>query len=156
MTRLPSADDAEGWTERFLKYQALQRAAQRRRDIPAANRHVDKVTEALGVLAASREGRQRLEGLIAHPDPSTRGRAASEVIAWAPERAIPVLAKLLYEPQDPEAVAFEKVGVSLEAQNALAQYFGLPMHDVRELPDRLADMGIDLPEKFARLLKWEF
>ena len=156
MTRLPSAGDIEGWTKRFLKYQALQRAAMRRRDIPAANRHIDKITEALDMLSASRGGRSRLEQLVEHPDPSTRGRAASEVIEWAPEQAVPVLAKLLYEPQDPDAVAFEKVGVSLEARTALTEYFGLPRFDARELPGRLSDMGIELPERTVRLLKWEF
>mgnify|MGYP003315288440 CR=1 FL=1 len=62
MTPKPSVGDAEGWTRRFLKYQALQVAAQRRGDIPAANRHVEKVTEALDVLAKTGlEGRMASE-----------------------------------------------------------------------------------------------
>lgn len=156
MTSIPSAGDAAGWTQRFLKYQALEVAAKRRRDIPAANRHVEKVTEALAALAASGiEGRSTLEKLIQDPDPSIRGRSASEVINWDPDRAIPVLARLLHEPLDPESASSEAVIVRLEARHALLRYFGLDIFDPTELPDRLAAMGIDLPEKTARQLRRE-
>jgi len=140
--------------QRLLKYQALEQAAMRRRDIPAANRHVEQITRALRTLSGSPLGRQRLEGLLDHPDPSTRGRAASEIIQWVPERAVPVLAKLLYEPQDPAAAAFEKVGVSLEAQKALTGYFGLPWHDPRGLVEKLAAAGSALPEEFVERRRW--
>lgn len=141
--------------QRLSKYQALQRAAMRRRDIPAANRYIDEITRALRTLSGSPLGRQALEGLLDHPDPSTRGRAASKAIEWAPERAVPVLAKLLYEPQDPAAAAFEKVGVSLEAQKSLAEYFGLPWHDPRGLVEKLAAAGSALPGEFVERMRWK-
>jgi hypothetical protein len=154
MTSIPSAGDAAAWTARFLKYQALEVAAQRRRDIPAANRHVEKVTEALAALAAAgMQGRSTLEKFLKDPDPSIRGRSASEVIAWDPDRAIPVLARLLHEPLDPESASSEAVLVRLEARFALLRYFGLDILDPTELPDRLAAMGIDLPEDTVRRLR---
>ncbi|GAB4356947.1 MAG: hypothetical protein Kow0026_16980 [Oricola sp.] len=77
MARLPRAGDAEGWTKRFLKYQSLQIAAQHRRDIPAANRHVEKVSEALNApAAAGPEGREVPERPMDDHGPSSRGRAA--------------------------------------------------------------------------------
>ena len=156
MKPLPSAGDAEGWTQRFLKYQALEVAAQRRNDIPAANRHVEKVTEALNALArAGKEGRDTLERLMQDSDPSTRGRAARRVMEWDPDRAIPVLSRLLYEPLDSNSVAVEAVIIRREARFALLQYFGLDMFDPTELPDRLSAMGIALPEKTARRLRRE-
>jgi len=156
MTSIPSAGDAERWAERFLKYQALQADAQRRNDIPAANRHVEKVTESLDALAKSgNEGRDLLEKLMGDADPSTRGRAARRVMEWDPDRAIPVLARLLYEPRNPEASAVEAVITREEAEFALLKHFGLDMFDPMELPDRLASMGITLPEKTAHRLRRE-
>jgi hypothetical protein len=153
---MTSAGDAERWTERFLKYQKLQADAQRRNDIPAANRHVEKVTEALDALAKDGpEGRDALERLIGDPDPSTRGRAARRVLEWDPDRAIPVLAHLLHEPLDPKSASVEAVVIRREARFALQKYFGLDMFDPTELPDRLAAMGITLPEKTARRLRRE-
>lgn len=156
MTSLPSTGDVEGWTKRFLKYQNLQAAAQRRRDIPAANRHVEKVTEALNALvAAGLGGREVLEWLMDDPDPSTRGRAARRVLAWDPDRAMPVLAKLLHEPLDPDSAAVEAVLIRTEARHALLDHFGLDLLDPTELPDRLAAMGIELPGKIARRMRRE-
>ncbi|WP_223478066.1 hypothetical protein [Oricola indica] len=156
MTPKPSVGDAEGWTRRFLKYQALQVAAQRRGDIPAANRHVEKVTEALDVLAKTGlDGRMALERLMNDTDPSTRGRAARRVMEWDPDRAIPVLARLLYEQSDPQSVSVEAVLIVREARYALQKYFGLDLFDPTELPDRLAAMGITLPEKTSRGLRRE-
>lgn len=142
--------------KRFLKYQKLEVVAQRRNDIPAANRHVEKVTEALNALAeAGKAGRELLERLMNDPDPSTRGRAARRVMEWDPDRAIPLLAKLLYEPLDPESVSVEAVIIRREARFALQHYFGLDMFDPTELPDRLAAMGIELPDDLARRLRRE-
>lgn len=156
MTSIPSAGDAERWAERFLEYQTLQADAQRRNDIPAANRHVKKVTESLDALAKSgKEGRDLLEKLMGDDDPSIRGRAARRVMEWDPDRAIPVLARLLYEQLHFESASVERVIIRTEAEHALLKYFGLDMFDPTELPDRLVAMGIDLPEETARRLRRE-
>ncbi|QKV17710.1 hypothetical protein [Oricola thermophila] len=156
MARKPSAGDIDGWLKRFRKYQALETAAQRRRDIPVANRHVEKVTEALNALAASGpEGREVLERLMDDPDPSTRGRAARRVLAWDPDRAIPVLVRLLDVECAPPMVSVEAIVIEREAQFALLDHFGLDILDPTELPGRLAAMGIELPEKIARKMRWE-
>ena len=152
----PSGGDIARWTESFRRHQALEAAALRRRDIPAANRHAEMAGAALRALSeAGVEGRSALEELMQDADPSTRGRAASEVISWDPNRAIPVLARLLHEQRAPESVSVETVGTQLEAQHALQDYFGLDLFDARELPGRLSQMGIDLPEKTARRLRRE-
>jgi len=156
MTSIHSAGDAERLIERFLKYQTLQANAQRRNDIPAANRHVEKVTESLDALAKSgKEGRTLLEKLMRDTDPSIRGRAARRVMEWDPDRAIPVLAHLLFESFGPPRVPVEIVNIRLEAEHALLKYFGLDMFDPTELPDRLAAMGIELPDDLARRLRRE-
>lgn len=156
MTSIPSVGDTERWTERFLKYQTLQADAQRRNDIPAANRHVEKVTEALDALAKSgKEGRDQLEKLLEDSDPSIRGRAARRVLKWNPERAVPVLVRLLFERFGPPRVPVESVGIRTEAEHALLNYFGLDIFDPTELPDRLAAMGVALPDEVARRLRRE-
>lgn len=156
MNSTPSVGDIQAWNKRFQKYQSLEAAAMRRRDIPAANRHVEKVTVALDALANSgAEGKAVLEELMRNADPSIRGRAARRVIGWDPDRAAPVLARLLHEPLDPQSASAEAVSIRIEAEHALLQHFGLDIFDPRKLPDRLAAMGIKLPEKTARKLKWE-
>lgn len=96
-----------------------------------------------------------LERLMNDTDPSTRGRAARRVMEWDPDRAIPVLARLLYEQSDPQSVSVEAVLIVREARFALQKFFGLDLFDPTELPDRLAAMGITLPEKTSRGLRRE-
>ena len=151
-----SPDDVEGWTSRFLDVQALENAAKKRRDISAANRYFDKVSEALDALAdAGEAGRNKLEQLMQDSNPSTRGRAARRVLEWDPDLAIPVLAKLLYEKFGPEIIPFHAVTIGIEAQSALTDYFGLDMFDPIELPGRLSALGIELPSDVARRLRRE-
>lgn len=154
MPRLPSIDDVDGWTARLLKYQALEAAAERRGDRRAANRHVDKLVEALDNLELSgTEGPARLEALLSDTRPRIRGLAAGRVLDWKPALAIPVLARLMHEPLDPDSVSTERVGIRMEAEYDLAAHFGLPFADNRQLPDRLADLGIQLPAKTVQMLK---
>lgn len=156
MTLRRSAGEPQALMTRFEKYQALENAAKRRRDIPAANRYFDKVSEALDALVdAGEAGRNKLEQLMQDSNPSTRGRAARRVLEWDPDRAIPVLARLLYEKFGSEIIPFHAVTIEIEAQSALTDYFGLDMFDPVELPGRLSALGIELPKDLARRLRRE-
>lgn len=116
MTLRRSAGEPQALMARFEKFQTLENAAKRRRDIPAANRYFDKVSEALDALVdAGEAGRNKLEQLMQDSNPSTRGRAARRVLGWDPDRAISVLAKLLHEEFGPEITPFHAVTIETEA-----------------------------------------
>ena len=141
--------------ETLLENHSLWQGAIRRDDIPAANGYALWMTRAIRALRETETGRSELEGLLKDPRPNLRLWAAGSVAAWAPDIAVPVLARLLYEPLDKDAVPQEDVGIRMNAQGYLARHFGLHPSDLRELPGRLADMGIALPEETARQLRWE-
>jgi len=139
----------------LLENQAHWEQAIRKDDVPTANRYALRMTHAVWRLRETEAGRAELEKLLTHPKPNLRLWAAGSVEAWAPDLAVPVLAKLLYEPLEEDGGAIEDVGIRMNAQGYLARHFGLHPSDLRELPERIADMGIDLPEETMRELRWE-
>ncbi|MAS03447.1 MAG: hypothetical protein CL534_01895 [Ahrensia sp.] len=141
--------------ELLLESQTHWERAIRKDDVPTANRYALRMTHAVRRLRETEAGRTELEKLLTHPKPNLRLWAAGSVEAWAPDLAVPVLARLLYEPLEKDGGAIEDVGIRMNAQGYLAEHFGLHPSDLRELPRRLADMGIDLPEETARQLRWE-
>lgn len=100
------------------------------------------------------EGRAAMEELQQHPSPQLRYAASSAVIEWAPEKAIPVLARLLHEPFEEDMEPWEEVSVRTQACMPLAEYFGYHPSNWSELPEQLAEFGIDLPVETVRLLHW--
>ena len=155
MTRLPSHDDVAADISRLLENQTHWERAIRRDDVPTANKHALRMTHAVWRLRETEAGRTELEKLLTHSKPNIRLWAAGAAEAWAPDLAVPVLARLLYEPLEKDGGAIEDVGIRMNAKAYLARHFGLHPSDLRELPGRLADMGIDLPEETARRLRWE-
>lgn len=141
--------------ESLLRSQSLWENAIRKTDIPTANKHALRMTHIVRALRETEAGRLELEKLLTNPKPNIRLWAAGSASAWAPDIAVPVLAKLLYERLEKEASLQEEVGIRINAKGYLARYFGLHPADLRELPDRLANMGISLPEDTARGLRWE-
>lgn len=141
--------------ESLLENQLLWEAAIRKPDIPTANKYALRMTHIVRALRETEDGRLALEKLLRHSKPNIRLWAAGSVAEWNPDAAVPVLAKLLHEPLEKEASAQEGVGIVIDAQGYLAHCFGLHPADLRELPGRLADMGIGLPEDTSRRLRWE-
>jgi len=139
----------------LLENQMFWEKAIRRDDVPSANKYALRMTHAVRRLRETEAGRSELDKLLTHSKPNIRLWAAGSAEAWAPDLAVPVLARLLYEPLEKDGGAIEDVGIRMNAKAYLAQHFGLHPSDLRELPGRLADMGIDLPDETARRLLWE-
>lgn len=139
----------------LLDNQTRWEHAIRKADIPTANKHALRMTHAVRALRESESGRSELEKLLANSKPNLRLWAAGSVLEWAPDIAVPVLAKLLYELLERDSTPQEDVSIQMNAEGYLARYFGLHPSDTREMPGRLAAMGIELPEKTARQLRRE-
>jgi len=150
-TRIPAMKDVKT----LLENQMFWEKAIRRDDVPSANKYALRMTHAVRRLRETEAGRSELDKLLTHSKPNIRLWAAGSAEAWAPDLAVPVLARLLYEPLEKDGGAIEDVGIRMNAKAYLAQHFGLHPSDLRELPGRLADMGIDLPDETARRLLWE-
>lgn len=125
--------------------QNMHRLAVRRDDIRAVNRHIERVWGVLDALAETAEGRSGLERLLAHPDAYTRLRAAEAVMAWAPEAAIPVLGRLLFEDLGPESSAAERIDIRTAAKDTLYDHFDITSWDRNDLIEPLKAYGVDLP-----------
>jgi len=140
--------------DEILRIHSSWRKARRRKDRKRAQQFADRFEQLAGELMQSAEGRAGLEGLLQDPSPQLRYAASSAVIEWAPEKAIPVLARLIYEPFDEEMEPWEEASVRTQACMPLAYYFGYHPSDWTELPERLAEYGIELPEETVRILNW--
>ena len=111
------------------------RDAYRAGDVPAHNRwwrREDRVARLL--IDRGQGGRAALEELLAHPVPSVRAGAASYVLRWAANTAVPVLEELLqWAKQDPERGGFtEAFQVLMDTKGLLAQHYGVNVLDVEE------------------------
>jgi hypothetical protein len=107
----------------------------------------------LNALVISEEGRTALENMLSDDSPGLRLGVAAKVVNWAPDKAIPILARLLYEDFDPVVAPWEGAGVRMNARLLLMEYFGLD--EPMPLPIRLADMGLQLPKWLSRELSRE-
>lgn len=140
--------------DEILRIHSSWKKARRRRDRKRTQVLAERFEQLAGDLMESAEGRAAMEGLLQNPSPQLRYAASTAVIEWAPEKAIPILARLIYEPFDEEMEPWEEVSVRTRACMPLAYHFGYHPSNWSELPERLAEHGIDLPEETVRLLHW--
>jgi hypothetical protein len=143
MKSIAADPDIERLVERLLRYQQLEIAAMEREDVSAGNRHFDKLHSALTQLAKTSSGRDALEHLLDHDTPEVRLRAAGQIMAWAPNKAIPVLGHLIAEwrPKDRNK---GYVAVRTEAKGWLYDHFGIKDFDQNKLIEPLKAYGIEL------------
>lgn len=154
MTRQISRMSIRELLERVYKYQELYQAAVRQEDVPTANRHILRVSESVDALAALiPEGREALESLLTHPDAYLRLRAAGSVIGWSPEKAIPVLGRLLSEDLGPKLSPDERLDIRTEAKGWLYEHFGIHSYNRNDLIEPLRAYGVDLP--YRDYTKWQ-
>src|SRR5688572_15515076 len=102
-------------------------------NVPAHNRWWRRSDRAARKLIERGEnGKDAVEALLSHAEPSVRLGAASYVLDWAPSRAIPVLEDLLiWAKQDRSGDIFgEALQVILDVHGLLAQYYGISVLDV--------------------------
>jgi hypothetical protein len=144
----------ENRIDEILRIHQSWRKARRRGDSKRREELADRFEILARELMGTAEGRAALEELQQNPSPQLRYSASSAVIEWAPEKAIPVLARLLYEPFDEDMEPWEEVSVRTQACMPLAEYFGYHPSNWSELPERLAEYGIDLPKETVRMLHW--
>jgi len=138
----------------ILRNHESWKKAHRRGDRKRVQELRDRFEQAAGELMKTAEGRAAMEGLLKNPSSRLRYAVSTAVIEWAPAKAIPVLARLIHEPFDEEMEPWEEVSVRTYACMPLAEHFGYHPSNWSELPERLAKMGIDLPEETVRLLHW--
>jgi hypothetical protein len=102
-------------------------------DIPAHNRWFRRSDRAAQKLIDRGEnGKGTLEALLGHAQPIVRLAAASYVLKWAPDRAIPVLEDLLiWAKRDRSGDIFgEALQVILNVHGLLAKHYGISVLDV--------------------------
>lgn len=145
MTQAISNLPVEALVEGFAKHQGLQQSAIRGQDIPAANRHFTRMKTYADALARTLPGRNALERLLNSPSPFIRLRAAHRVLTWAPDRAIPVLGRLLVDPFEPPLSPQERIELKLGAKETLFEHFDIRDFDQNKLIDPLRAFGVDLP-----------
>ncbi|WP_011580268.1 MULTISPECIES: hypothetical protein [Chelativorans] len=154
MTRQNFSISVSDLLERFHKHQELYRLAVRRQDVPTANRHILKASEYLNALAAlNPAGRETIETLLTHPDAYLRLRAAGSVLSWSPEKAIPVLGRLLFEDLGPTRSPDERLDIRTEAKGWLYKHFGIRSFDRNDLIEPLRAYGVELP--YRDHAKWQ-
>lgn len=144
MTSITSDTPVDELVAILMKYQRLQVEAMEREDVRAGNRHFDRLSAALKQLAKTSPGRDALEQLLQDEMPEIRLRAAETMMAWDPERAIPVLGRLVayWRPKDPLK---GYVAVADEAAGWLYDHFGITDYDQNKLIEPLRRYGIELP-----------
>ncbi len=102
-------------------------------NVPAHNRWFRRSDRAARQLIDRGEnGKDALDALLGHAEPSVRLGAASYVLDWAPARAIPVLEDLLiWAKQDRSGDIFgEAIQVIVDVHVLLAQQYGISVLDV--------------------------
>ncbi|KXF78243.1 hypothetical protein ATN84_00060 [Paramesorhizobium deserti] len=141
----------EQWTEEFVRRLQKQTQADRAENIPAYNRLHKKIVEALTAIEnAGSPGREVLEELMEHEMPQVRLWAAGRVIQWNPDRAIPVLGRLLIEKLPEESAPVERMSIRGTASSHLEKFFGITNFDRNELIEPLKAYGIDVPRQTER------
>ena len=102
-------------------------------NVPAHNRWFRRSDRAAQKLIERGEnGKGTLEALLGHAEPIVRLAAASYVLKWAPDRAIPVLEDLLiWAKRDRSRDIFgEAFQVIHNVHGLLAQHYGISFRDV--------------------------
>lgn len=145
MTPISSDMPADALLKLLFKYQELYRQAVRRTDVPAANRHTQKVSAVASALAATPKEQEILESLLRHPTPYMRLRAAYRVLQWSPEMAIPVLGRLMFEDLGEDSSVDERIDIHTDAKEILYMHFNIRSFDRNDLIGPLKAYGVDLP-----------
>ena len=127
----------------FVDYTRREIAAWEADSTPAVNRNVRQIGQRLDLLKSTTEGRIALEDLIYHELPEVRLRAARVVLAWAPDKAIPVLGRLVAEwkPANPKK---GYIPVAFDAGVSLYEHWGIRSYNRDDLIEPLARYGIEL------------
>jgi HEAT repeat protein len=131
ITKLPISQ----LVDKFVTDRLAALAAYREQDIPRHNRWHDCARAAADELLSRGEaGRAEIEKLMRHVSPSVRVAAASYVLKWSPNEAVPVLEKiLLWADEDrTEGLFGESLHVGGGAAGLLAQYYHLSILDIRD------------------------
>lgn len=149
----PVETDIRETVARLIDEQTCWDAATRHDDERAIERHAENGLTFIQRLTESAAGKAALERLLFDTSPGLRLAAATAVIQWDPDQAISVLARLMYEEFTSNAAPWADAGFRIHARIQLLQYFELS--DFQALPNRLADMGIELPDWLARELRRE-
>lgn len=140
------SNDLAALVRRYLDLQEQQIAAVRAMDTPRYNRQFDNVVAALDALEAEGQaGRAALEELLASPEPMVRYSVGRRVLKWNPEAAIPVLARLLFEPYPFQTVPYERFSISSDAALSLFNHFGIRSFNEKDLVEPLRVFGVELP-----------
>ena len=153
MIQPPTEKDTRKNIDRLIDAQMRWDTATRHDDETAIERYAETGVALIGELTQSAAGKTALEGLLFDTSPGLRLAAATAVIQWDPDRAVPVLARLMYEDFTSNAAPWADAGFRMHARIGLLQHFGLS--DFPALPGRLADMGIEIPDWLARELRRE-
>ena len=153
MIQRPTENETRGNVDRLIDEQMRWDAATRHDDERAIEQHAENGLVLIQKLMESAAGKAALERSLSDTSPGLRLAAATAVIQWDPDQAVPVLARLMYEEFTSNAAPWADAGFRMHARVQLLQYFELS--DFPALPSRLADMGIQLPDWLARELRRE-
>ena len=129
-------------------------SAVRNSDVPKANRLLLRVSGGLDSLASrGADGRLALERLLEQASPYMRLRAAGSVLSWAPEKAIPVLARLVDDELGVARTPEERLDIRTEAKGWLYRHFGIRNGDRNALIEPLKAYGVALA--YRDPAKWQ-
>jgi hypothetical protein len=133
-TRASSVDQL---VERIVQAEIAEAAALERLDTRAQNRCADRLDAAIRELLSQGEaGRTTLEKLLQHERPMIRLAAASKVLEWDPDRAVPIFEQLLawaFLQQEEKRPGVRPMVASFVLHNAkyfLAQHYGIQLREV--------------------------
>ncbi|MBO6719197.1 MAG: hypothetical protein JJ913_14665 [Rhizobiaceae bacterium] len=148
MTRQTS-DEIKKLIEKFLRHENLRMEAVRQLDVPKANRHLLKNSEAGEALRSTAEGREALEVLLDEPELHVRVAAAEEVMRWNPDKVIPLFGRLLeLDGELSQLDSPEEVGdIRLRARLWLYEHFNIRNADRNELIEPLKAYGVKLKRR---------
>jgi hypothetical protein len=148
MTR-QTPDEIEKLIEKFLRHENLRMEAVRQLNVPKANRHLVKNSEAAEVLQATAEGRAALEALLDDPELHVRVAAAEEVMRWNPDKVIPLFGRLLDLDGELSHVdsVDERGDIRLRARLWLYKHFNIDNADRNELIEPLKAYGVKLKRR---------
>lgn len=153
MIRKTSENDIHWVVNNLIDKQARWDAATHGDKSATIDTYADEGSKLISRLSETTQGRAALEALLSDGSPGLRLGVSAAVIDWNPDMAVPILANLMFEDFDSDAAPWANAGIRMHARLLLMQHFGLA--DFPPLPDRLADMGIKLPDWLKRELRRE-
>ncbi|MEX0955493.1 MAG: hypothetical protein WDZ83_09805 [Rhizobiaceae bacterium] len=148
MTRQTS-DQTNKLIDKFLRHENLRMEAIRQQNVPKANRHLLKSSEAGAILRSTAEGRAELEALLDDPELHVGVAAAEEVMRWDPDKVIPLFGRLLDLDGDLSHIdsVDERGDIRLRARLWLYKHFNIRNADRNELIEPLKSYGVNLKRR---------